>query len=92
MIFMLSSRPKPGVTRAELISHLTDKLDPSTWDLIRKRVLSSVYSKVGDEAGFFAVLSAPNIEQTRALVDSSTHRHEIFDLEIVPVSPFPQFD
>ena len=53
MLFMVSSRPKVGATREQLIQHLTRRLDPSTWDLIRKGVLSHILYKVGDEPGFF---------------------------------------
>ena len=35
MLFMVSSRPKAGATREQLIEHLTRRLDPFTWDLIR---------------------------------------------------------
>jgi len=92
MIFMINSRPKVGVTRAQLIAHLTKTLDPATWDLIRNGILSSVFYKVGVEPGFFAVLSAPTIEQAQAIVDSSAQRQEVFDLEIVPIKQFPHFD
>ena len=92
MIFMINSRPKVGVTRAQLIAHLTKTLDPATWDLIRNGILSSVLYKVGVEPGFFAVLSAPTIEQAQAIVDSSGQRQEVFDLEIVPIKQLPHFD
>ena len=42
MLFMLNSRPRAGATREQLIEHLTRRLDPSTWDLIRNGVLSHV--------------------------------------------------
>ena len=77
MLFMLNSRPRAGTTREQLIEHLTRRLDPSTWDLIRNGVLSHV---VGDEPGFFAVL-----------VEAGVERLELFDLEVVPVNQFPHF-
>ena len=92
MIFMINSRPKAGVTRAQLISHLTRRLDPGTWDLIWNGVLSSVFYKVGGEPGFFAVLSALSIEEAQAMVDDSAQKQDIFDLEIIPVKQFPHFD
>jgi hypothetical protein len=52
MLFMVSSRPRAGATREQLIQHLTRRLDPSTWDLIRHGVVSHVLYKVGDEPGF----------------------------------------
>jgi hypothetical protein len=39
MLFMVISRPKAGATREKLIEHLTRRLNPSTWDLIRHGVL-----------------------------------------------------
>ncbi|MFY9956032.1 hypothetical protein [Bradyrhizobium sp.] len=92
MIFMINSRPKAGVKRAQLISHLTQRLDPGTWDLIRNGVLSSVFYKVGGEPGFFAVLSAPSIEEAQAMVDDNAQKQDVFDLEIIPVKQFPHFD
>ena len=92
MPFMMNGRPKAGVTRDELILHLTERLDPATWDLIRKGVLSSVLYKIGDEPGFFAILNASSFEQAHALVDGSSQRQEVFDLEIIPVDQFPHFD
>jgi hypothetical protein len=60
--------------------------------LIRNGVLSSVFYKVGGEPGFFAVLSAPSIEEAQAMVDDSAQKQDIFDLEIIPVKQFPHFD
>jgi hypothetical protein len=70
MLFMVTSRPRAGATREQLIEHLTRRLDPSTWDLIRHGVLSHVLYKVGDEPGFFAVLNAPSIEEAKAMVEA----------------------
>jgi hypothetical protein len=92
MLFMLVSRPRPGTTRQQLIEHLTGRLHPETWDLIRHGELSHVLYKVGDEPGFFAVLNAPSIEDAKAKVDRGVQRLEVFDLDIVPVKQFPHFD
>ncbi len=92
MLFMISSRPKAGATRKQLVEHLTGRLHPSTWDLIRHGVLSHVLYKVGDEPGFFAVLSAPSLEDARATVERGAERLAVFDLDIVPVNQFPHFD
>src|SRR4029079_14777466 len=35
MLLMVNTRPRAGETREQLIEHLTRRLDPSTWDLIR---------------------------------------------------------
>jgi hypothetical protein len=91
MLFMVASRPKAGTTREELIEHLTRRLDPSTWDLIRHGVLSQVLYKVGDEPGFFAVLNAPSVEEAKAMVEAGMERLELFDLEAIPVNQFPHF-
>ena len=45
MLFMVNSRPRVGAKREQLIEHLTRRLDPSTWDLIRNGVLSHVLSQ-----------------------------------------------
>ena len=91
MLFMLNSRPRSGATREQLIEHLTRRLNPATWDLIRRGVLSHVLYKVGDEPGFFAVLNAPGIQEATAVVEEGEERLELFDLEIVPVNQFPHF-
>ena len=91
MLFMVNSRPTAGATREQLVEHLTRRLDPATWDLIRHGVLSNVYYKVGDEPGFFAVLNAPSIDEARKIVVAGTERLELFDLEVVPVNHFPHF-
>ena len=91
MLFMLNSRPRSGATREQLIEHLTRRLNPSTWDLIRHGVLSQVLHKVGDEPGFFAVLNAPNLEEAKAMAEKGVERLELFDLEVVPVNQFPHF-
>jgi hypothetical protein len=91
MLFMLNSRPRAGATREQLIEHLTRRLDPSTWDLIRHGVLSQVLYKVGDEPGFFAVLNAPSIGEAKAVVEAGVERLELFDLDVVPVNQFPHF-
>ena len=90
MLFMVSSRPKVGATREQLIQHLTRRLDPSTWDLIRKGLLSHVRYK-GDEPGFFAVLNASSSGEAKAIVDAGIERLDLFDLEVVPVNQFPHF-
>ena len=91
MPFMVNSRPRVGAKREQLIEHLTHRLDPSTWDLIRNGVLSHVLYKMGDEPGFFAVLNAPSIEEANETVAAGAENLELFDLEIVPVNQFPQF-
>ena len=91
MLFMLNSRPRAGATREQLIEHLTRRLDPSTWDLIRNGVPSQVLYKIGDEPGFFAVLNAPSMEEAKAMVEAGVERLELFDLEVVPVNQFPHF-
>ena len=88
---MVNSRPTAGATRELLVEHLTRRLDPATWDLIRHGVLSNVYYKVGDEPGFFAVLNAASIDEARKIVVAGTERLELFDLEVVPVNHFPHF-
>jgi len=92
MLFMLMSRPKPGVQREQLIEHLTRRLSPETWDLIRHGELSHVLYKVGDEPGFFAVLNAASLEDAKRMVDRGVQRIEVFDVDIVPVNQFPHFD
>jgi hypothetical protein len=89
MLFMVNSRPRAGATREQLIEHVTRRLDPATWDLIRYGVLSNVFYKVGDEPGFFAVLNAPSVEEARKIVAAGMERLELFDLEVVPVNQFP---
>jgi hypothetical protein len=88
---MLTSQPKAGSSREELAEDLTRRLDPATWDLIRRGVLSHVLYKVGDEPGFFAVLNAASIEEAREVVHSGENRLELFDIDIVPVNQFPNF-
>ena len=89
MLFMVSSRPRTGATREQLVEHLTRRLDPATWDLIRHGVLSNVFYKVGDEPGFFAVLNAASLEEARKIVAGGMERLELFDREVVPVNQFP---
>ena len=91
MLFMLNSRPRSGATREQLIEHLTRRLNPATWDLIRRGVLSHVLYKVGEEPGFFAVLNAADLQQAKAMAEAGTERLELFDLEVVPVNQFPHF-
>ena len=91
VLFMVSSHPKAGATRERLVEHLTRRLDPSTWDLIRHGVLSQVFYKVGDEPGFYAVLNAPSLEDAKTIIDAGTEHLELFDLEVVPVNQFPHF-
>ena len=51
MLFMVSSRARSEATREQLIEHLTRRLDPATWDLIRQGVVSHVQAKAMAEAG-----------------------------------------
>ena len=64
---MISGRPRAGVAGDELISDLTGRLDPATGFDPKSCLISSVFYKVGDEPAFFAILSAPSIEQARQL-------------------------
>ena len=82
MLFMVSTRPKAGATREQLIEHLTRRISPATWDLIRDGVLSHVLYKVGDEPGFFAVVNAPSGKEAKTIVDAGAERLELFDFEI----------
>jgi hypothetical protein len=92
MLFMLVSRVKPGTKRQQLVDRLTSQLHPETWDLVRHGVLSHVYYKVGEEPGFFALLSAPSLEEAKALVARGVAETEVFEVDICPVKHFPHFD
>ena len=85
------SRPKEGATREQVIEHLTRRLDPATWNLIRDGVLTHVLCRVGDEPGFFAVLNAPSIGEANQIIAAGMERLELFELEVVPVNQFPHF-
>ena len=54
--------------------------------------MSNVLFKIGDEPGFFAVLNASSVEEAQALVDRAVENHNLFDVQIIPVSQFPHFD
>ena len=92
MLFMVVSRPKPGTKREELIDHLTQKMDPETWDLVRRGDLSHIMYKVGDEPGFFALLNAPGTKEASVLMEHGMEKLEVFDLDVVPVKHFPLFE
>jgi len=92
MLFMLVSRPKPGMKREQLVERLTRKVQPETWDLIRHGDLSHILYKVGDEPGFFALLNASSLQDAKSLVESSAERLDEFDIDICPVKHFPHFD
>jgi hypothetical protein len=92
MLFMLESQPRSGVTREQLAEHFTGRLNPSVWDLIRHGVVSNLLFKTGSEIGFYALLSAANLEEAQSIVKAYTVGEELFDLKIVPVNQFPHFD
>ena len=98
MLFMLSSRPRPGVTRDQMIEHLTTKMSPATWDHVRHGTLFNIYYKVGDQPGFFALLSAPSLADAEKEIAETARSVgaqsvlSVFDLDIVPVNQFPHFD
>jgi hypothetical protein len=89
---MLESQPKTGVTREQLVRHFTDKLNPTTWDLIRDGTISNVMFKTGNDVGFFALLSSSSMEAAKTLVAQVVKHDGLFDIRIVPVNQFPHFD
>ena len=48
--------------------------------------------KVGDEPGFFALLSASGAKEASAMMERGIERLEVFDLDLVPVKHFPLFE
>ena len=88
---MLSNQPKPGTKREQLIEHLTRQIKHETWGLIRHGDLSRVLY-TGDEPGFFALLNAHSVEDTKGLVERESQRLEVSDLDMYPVKQFPHFD
>ena len=92
MLFMLVSRRKKDATRDQVIEHLTRRLRPETWELVRKDALSHILYKTGEDPGFFALLNASNLEEAKSLVEANTSGLEVFELEIFPVKQFPHFD
>jgi hypothetical protein len=92
MQFMVVSRAKLGVKREALVERFSRQLHPETWDLVRRGELSHVFYKVGDEPGFFAILKASSLEEAKSLMESSSARLDVFDLDIHPVNLFPHFD
>jgi hypothetical protein len=91
MLFMLVSQPKAGTSRQQLEAALSQRLQPGTWDLIRRGTISHVLYKVGEEPGFFAVLQAENFEQARATIAAVQSPDLPFEIDIVPVNQFPHF-
>lgn len=91
MTFMIKTVRKPGVSRAQLVEHLTTRMHPSTWELFRKKKIEQIFYITGDEPGFFAVVNSDNIDEVKALSDEAVSRHNLFDIEIVPISRFPEF-
>jgi hypothetical protein len=55
MLFMLVSRPKPGMKREQL----TLQVHQETWDPIRQGELSQILYKVGDEPRIFGSFGDP---------------------------------
>jgi hypothetical protein len=92
MLFMLESQPRSGITREQLAEHFTQRLNPSAWDMIRHGVVSNVLFKTGSEIGFYAILSATNLEEAQSIVRARTADEGLFDVKIVPVNQFPHFD
>jgi len=91
MQFMIRSVRKPGVSNKELIEHFTSRMDPKTWDLIRAGKVVHIYYMIGEDPGFFAVVTADNIEEVKTASMQVTEKHNLFDVEIVPVSIFAEF-
>src|SRR5262249_27827793 len=92
MLFMLVSRAKPRMKREQLVDRLTHEMHPETWDLVRHGELSHIYYKIGEEPGFFALLTAPSVEDAKARVAHALASVEEFEVDIYPVNHFPQFD
>ena len=83
---------QPGTKREQLVDRLTHEMHPETWDLVRHGELSHIYYKIGEEPGFFALLSAPSLEEAKARVADALASVEEFEVDIYPVNHFPQFD
>jgi hypothetical protein len=92
MFFMLESQTRPGVTREQMVRHLSQRLNPGAWDLIRHGVVSNVLYKTGADAGFFAVLNAPSLSEAGALVHKVVESGGLFEIRVVAVNQFPHFD
>jgi hypothetical protein len=41
---------------------------------------------------FFAVLKASSFEEARSLIENSSARLDVFDVDIYPVNLYPHFD
>jgi hypothetical protein len=91
MAFLIMSKRKPGVSRAELVAHLSSRMDPSTWELFRKGKVEHLLFMTGEEPGFLAIVNSEDINEVRTLADQAIARHNLFDLDIVPVNRFPEF-
>jgi hypothetical protein len=92
MLFMLTSRPKAGVKREQLVERLTRPIHKDTWDLLRHGDLFNLLYRDDEQPGFYAVLSAASLEEAKSLVDRGREGFEVFDVEITPVKNFPSFD
>ena len=93
MMFFINSRMVSGVTREQVIEHLTKDIDKSAWELIKKGVVTQWSYKVGDEPGIIAQVSFDSMEEVRALADSAPAvKKGLLEFEIDPVDHFPRFD
>ena len=91
MQYVVKSVRKPGVSNKELIEHFTARMNPKAWELVRTDKVKHLYYLLGEEPGFFAIVDAESIEQVKTTAAEVTDNHNLFDIEVVPVSIFPEF-
>jgi hypothetical protein len=92
MQFLCNSRLQPGVSRDQVLSFLRETDTSSSWELIRKGVISSWHWKVGDQPGIAFFMTADSLDEARQLVSTFPGvKAGLVELEIDPMSPFRQF-
>lgn len=91
MAFLIMTKRRPGISKAQLVEHLSSRMHPSTWELFRKGKIDHLFFITGDEPGFFATINSDDIDEVKALADEAISRHNLFDLEIMPINRFPDF-
>jgi len=91
MTYLVISKRKPEVSRDEIVDHLTSRLNPSAWDLIRKGKVIHLYYMTGEEPGFFAIVKSDDITEVKDMASQAMSAHNLFEVEIVPINLFPEF-
>ena len=93
MQFVCTLGPADGVSREQFVARIKEGgIHPEGWDLVRRRVITQYFFKIGEVPGLIVFLDAESEEEARRIIEGlAFFSSGLVAYELDSVSPIASF-